>query len=168
MDQDQRRYGRAATVLLVVLAAALASRRVIRPPGPTRAAPDTVSMGVTDDSIERYLAPVPAPVPLVSSGYVAGLTTDPFERSARRAGGPAPFAAAAAAPGSAAPRRSAWTLTAILITEARRAAVINEQLVGVGDALPGGGRVIAVERDHVVVATADGARRQLTLSAGGV
>lgn len=155
-------------MLLVVLAAALASRRVIRQPGPTRAAPDTLSVGAADDSIERYLAPVPAAVPRTPSGYATGGTTDPFGRSMPRADEAAPSATAASSPVSERPRARSWTLTAILITETRRAAVINEQLVGVGDALPGGGRVIAVERDHVVIATADGARRQLTLSDGGV
>ncbi len=125
-------------------------------------------MGAADDSIERYLAPVPATVPLVSSGYASGVATDPFGRSAARVDASPPGATATPAPVSATPRARAWTLTAILITDSRRAAVIDEQLVGVGDALPGGGRVIAVERDHVVVTTADGARRQLTLPDGGV
>jgi hypothetical protein len=80
-----------------------------------------------------------------------------------------PLASTQPAPSAPATPRRTWALTAILITDVRRVAVINEQLVAVGDALPGGGRVAAVERDHVVVITADGSRRQLNLpDAGGV
>jgi hypothetical protein len=124
------------------------------------------------DSISRYLAPVPATALSTPATFFAGVAADPF----RAASAPVATYArevpvASTQPATSAPDapRRTWALTAILITDARRVAVINEQLVGVGDTLPGGGRVTAVERDHVVVTTADGTRRQLNLpDAGGV
>jgi hypothetical protein len=58
------------------------------------------------------------------------------------------------------------SVTAILITESRRAAVINDVLVSLGDQLPGGSRLIAVERDHVIVTDAKGARRTINVNDG--
>ncbi len=146
-------------MLLVVLAAALASRRVIDRPAPTRVIPDTTSQRAADDSIDRYLAPVPAAALPANPAFLVGLAADPFRGIAPPA--PVPSGVVAARPPR--PPAQSWALTAILITDARRAAVIDEQLVGVGDMLAGGGRVLAVEKDYVLVTTANGARRQLSL-----
>ena len=61
---------------------------------------------------------------------------------------------------------NAPTLTAVLITQSRRAAVINDVLVDLGSRLGDGTRLTAVERDHVVLTDANGVRRTLTLSDG--
>lgn len=58
------------------------------------------------------------------------------------------------------------TLSAVLITPSRRAAVINDVLVDLGGRVSGGPRLTAVERDHVVLTDANGIRHILTLSDG--
>ncbi|HXT18166.1 MAG TPA: hypothetical protein VN706_21225 [Gemmatimonadaceae bacterium] len=49
-----------------------------------------------------------------------------------------------------------WDVTATLTSGTRRAAVINDALIYVGDPLPGGGKLTSVERDRVVVTDAQG------------
>jgi len=63
----------------------------------------------------------------------------------------------------AAPR---WSLSATMVTGEKSAAIINDQLVYVGDALPGGGRLTAVQRDRVTVIDANGASHVLTVKEG--
>jgi hypothetical protein len=60
----------------------------------------------------------------------------------------------------------AWNVSAILITDSRRVAVINGELMTLGASLPGGSRVTAIERDHVVLTDATGVRRTLNVSDG--
>ena len=60
-----------------------------------------------------------------------------------------------------------WVASAILITQDRRSAVIDDQIVSVGDVLGGGARVVAIERDHVEIVTPAGVRRRLTVQPGG-
>ena len=55
-------------------------------------------------------------------------------------------------------------MSAIMISEDRRVAIIDDRLVEAGDALDGGGRVLSVARDHVVVAGPDGVRRRIALN----
>lgn len=57
-------------------------------------------------------------------------------------------------------------VTAILVVGARPVAIINDEAVGLGGRLPGGGSVVAIERDHVIVRAPDGTRRTLRLPAG--
>jgi hypothetical protein len=59
-----------------------------------------------------------------------------------------------------------WDVSAILITESRRAAVINDMLVTIGGPLPGGSHLTAVERDHVVVTDSKGERRTININRG--
>lgn len=65
--------------------------------------------------------------------------------------------------GPAAPR---WVVSTIMITESRRVAVINGVMASVGTVLPGGARVLAIEPDHVVLAEAGGARREISVQGG--
>lgn len=60
-----------------------------------------------------------------------------------------------------------WVASAILITSDRRSAVVNDEIVSVGDVVPGGARVVAIERDRVVIVTPAGVRRTLTVQPGG-
>jgi hypothetical protein len=55
-----------------------------------------------------------------------------------------------------------WRVTAVLITNARRAAVINDSLVEQGGTLPGGARLTSVDADRVVVTDAHGGRHTIT------
>lgn len=60
-----------------------------------------------------------------------------------------------------------WVASAILITQDRRSAVVDDQIVSVGDVLGGGARVVAIEREHVEIVTPAGVRRRLTVQPGG-
>lgn len=64
----------------------------------------------------------------------------------------------------AAPR---WVVSTIMITDTRRVAVLNGALVTPGQTLSGGARVITIESDRVVLAEANGARRELPVRGGG-
>lgn len=55
-------------------------------------------------------------------------------------------------------------VTATLMAGDRRAAVINDSLVYVGEPVPGGGRLTTVERDRVVVTDAKGAAYTLAVT----
>jgi hypothetical protein len=57
-------------------------------------------------------------------------------------------------------------VSTIMITENRRVAVINGVLANAGTLLPGGARVLAIEPDHVVLAEAGGARREISVQGG--
>jgi hypothetical protein len=52
-----------------------------------------------------------------------------------------------------------WQVTATLMNGSRRAAVINDELIYLGESVPGGGKLIAVERDRVTVTDARGTTR---------
>ena len=56
-----------------------------------------------------------------------------------------------------------WSVSTTMVSGAKSAAIIDDQLVYVGDALPGGGRLTAVERDRVTVIDAKGASHVLTV-----
>lgn len=159
----------AATVPLLLVSTTILARRVIDAPSPARPAPPAVAVLLAvGDSASLYLSggggSAMAPI---APHYEA--VADPFRtvaalapRSVAPGNSPLP---AYDAPTPAPPRRPA--LSAILITDSRRAAVIDEQLVGVGDALADGARVTAVEQNFVIVTARDGSRRQLTLPNGG-
>ena len=66
---------------------------------------------------------------------------------------------------SLAPAAPTWVVTAILITDTRRVAVVNEDLVTIGSTVRGGARVTAIERDHVVLTEPGGRRRVLRVAA---
>lgn len=57
-------------------------------------------------------------------------------------------------------------VSAILITDTRRAAVINDNLVNLGARLPSGARLTDVERDRVVLTDTHGTRRTITITGG--
>lgn len=162
MAPDEQRQTRLAVAILVVAALAFWSLRIIGRPGVATAAvsPDTPSQ-VELDSLSRYLTPM-ADSLAASRDTVnaAAFEGDPFEPPAPVHVAPAPRSAVAPAP---APD---WVLSAIFITASRRAAVVNDVLVNIGDRLPGGARVSAIERDHVVIIEPSGTQRRLTLREG--
>lgn len=59
-----------------------------------------------------------------------------------------------------------WDVTATLIAGARRAALINGVLVSVGDAVPGGATLTAVERDRVVLIDQKGSAHTIAVKEG--
>lgn len=58
-------------------------------------------------------------------------------------------------------------LSAILISPARRVAIIDDRLVQPGDRLSGGTRVAEIQRDRVVLVAPDGTRQVLRMNEGG-
>ena len=61
----------------------------------------------------------------------------------------------------------AWRVTTTLMAGSRRAALINDELVYVGDPLPDGSRLTTVERDHVVVTDQKGAAHTVAVAKEG-
>jgi hypothetical protein len=60
-----------------------------------------------------------------------------------------------------------WRVTTTLMAGSRRAALINDVLVYVGDPLPGGSKLTSVERDHVVVTDPKGAAHTVAVAKEG-
>jgi len=59
-----------------------------------------------------------------------------------------------------------WNVSAILIGGARRAAIINDELVHVGESLPGGVKLTSVERDRVVLTDSRGTAHTIAVKEG--
>lgn len=59
-----------------------------------------------------------------------------------------------------------WVLSAIMITESRRVAVVNDSLVTVGAAVGSGATVAAIEPDRVILLESGGIRRELRVQSG--
>jgi hypothetical protein len=98
-------------------------------------------------------------------GYVGRLESDPL--ADRRP----PAVVGTVAPRGGVPTvsssgRRGRRLTAILISDDRSVAVIDEMVVSVGDKLPDGARVDAIRSDRVSVVERNGQRRVLTLTTG--
>lgn len=103
-------------------------------------------------------------IPVVRDSIV--LRRDPF------AGQPVPRATDdKVATVAAAPEREknadAWHVTTTLMAGSRRAALINDALIYVGDRLPDGSRLTTVERDHVVVTDKLGAAHTVAVAKEG-
>lgn len=62
------------------------------------------------------------------------------------------------------PVRPRWVVSAILLTDAQRMAVVNDSVVVVGSTLPGGARIVEIQSDRVVLQEAGGARRVVSLN----
>ena len=67
--------------------------------------------------------------------------------------------------GTGSPAKPGWTVSAILISDVRRVAVVNEELVTIGSRTAGGARIVAIEPDHVVLTEPGGARRVVRVAA---
>jgi hypothetical protein len=67
--------------------------------------------------------------------------------------------------GTSSPAKPGWTVSAILISDVRRVAVVNEELVTIGSRTAGGARIVAIEPDHVVLTEPGGARRVVRVAA---
>lgn len=89
--------------------------------------------------------------------------SDPFET--RRFGVAQDVAPQAAIP--TVPSLAGRRLTAVLIADERRVAVVDDAAVGVGDVLRDGARVAAIQPDRVFVVEKNGRWRTLTLTNRG-
>lgn len=122
--------------------------------GPAGAAPAAVpSPGLMP--LMPYSAPLSDTLGMIAiPADVVSLSRDPFaERPMARVVSDGP-AVTPVTPKVDAP---VWRVTTTLMAGNRRAALINDVLVYVGDSLPGGGKLVSVERDHVVVSDLKGA-----------
>jgi hypothetical protein len=110
------------------------------------------------DSMGRYLRPIgltAARRPAEAAELFA--RQDYYARPVRGTMDDGPSAAAS-------PGGSRWVVSAILLTDAQRMAVVNDSVVVVGSALPGGARVVEIQADRVVLQESGGARRVISLN----
>ncbi|MBA3578876.1 MAG: hypothetical protein H0W42_02725 [Gemmatimonadaceae bacterium] len=114
------------------------------------------------DSLGRYLRPI-----ALTSGRRPAEAAELFaredyyaqpERAERRFAGPSARA------GPAGPARPRWVVSAILLTDAQRMAVVNDSVVVVGSTLPGGARIVEILSDRVVLQESGGGRRIISLN----
>jgi hypothetical protein len=144
-------------VLAVTALAALAAESVVR----ATPAGTAASSGAPTD-MDSLLSPLQASQG--AAGYSSRLRVDPLGAS-RPAQSQTVAPRAGVSTVNSAGRRGR-SLTAILISDQRSVAVIDEAVVGVGDRLPDGARVDAIQSDRVVVVDRNGQRRVLTLTTG--
>lgn len=140
---------------------ALAADRLTAAPAHSTSVP-AIGGGVHRD-VAAYL--VPADVDSLFPRFGGRVTTDPFGEPRR---GPEHSAVASRldAP-TVPPTARGRMLTAILIADERRIAVIDDATVKVGDVLRDGARVSAIQPDRVWVVEKDGRWRMLTLTTRG-
>lgn len=152
-----------AALLLAAAAIALAADRL-------SAAPEPGPVGAPSASPE--LSPFVAPLAGDSAlpGFRQSIAVDPFDG---RSGGAAETTVASGSaiptvpPAPTARPQGGRQLTAILIADERRVAVIDESSVTVGDVLRDGARVSAIQPDRVWVVEKDGRWQMLTLTTRG-
>jgi len=147
-----------AVVLVLAATAALAAESLSRVP--LSAKPVTGGLPV---DIDELLAPLGADrTPQANEIH---LRSDPLgaQRSAAASGTVAPRSGVPTVSSSG---RRGRRLTAILISDDRSVAVIDEAVVLVGDRLPDGARVAEIRSDRVSVVEPNGQKRVLTLTLG--
>jgi hypothetical protein len=139
---------------------AVAAHSALKPPKNAPTVSASIPSAAEMDSLSKYLSPRAARgVPVLATG------------NALRAGQPDPFFSMDVVTTSdslnrTVPRpavRDRYVVTAILISNNKRIAVINEALVTVGSMLPGGFRVTAIENDHVEIVAPSGVSRMLAI-----
>lgn len=117
--------------------------------------------------VDPYLARQPVHRRFIARPLDGFLLADSFrEVSPPRFGGPPPLLPEprlSRPAGIPAPR---WVVSAIMITETRRVAIVNDSLVGVGAAVGKGATVTAIEPDRVILLESGGVRRELRVQAG--
>ena len=142
-----------------------------------------LSVGIALAADRLATSPVDAPGARVSAGaevasFMTPLSTsatgprsaitlpaDPFGRTGM-SGQPSAVAPVAPTGTVSSTSRAARRLTAILIADERRIAVIDETTVKVGDTLRDGARVASIQADRVWLSDRNGRMRMLTLSIG--
>jgi hypothetical protein len=146
-----------AALLVSAATVALAVDRVAS--GSNGAARRRIDSAMYGD-VARFMAPLRADSLILAAA--PAVRVDPFRRSAVSVSSPV-----ASVPGSpTVPATDARRLTAILIADDRRVAVIDERTVTVGDVLGDGSKVSAIQSDRVFVVEKNGQWRVLTLSSG--
>lgn len=121
-------------------------------------APRNYMTPATFDSLGRYLRPV-----MVTAGR---RTREPVELFAREDYYAQPDVGAGFGGDvrSVAPAAPRWVVSAIMITDEQRMAIVNNVVVQEGSSLSGGARVIEIQSDRVVLQEAGGKRSMVPLN----
>lgn len=119
-------------------------------------APTSYTAPAALDSLGRYLRPIAL--------TAARPQAEPAELFAREDYFARPPRGEPTDDGGAAPTRPRWVVSAILLTDAQRMAVVNDSVVVVGSTLPGGARIVEIQSDRVVLQVAGGGRRVISLN----
>ena len=122
-------------------------------------APKSYPAPASLDSLGRYLRPI-----ALTSARRPAEATELFVRPdyyAQPDRGDWPDDGVRAPSGPARPR---WVVSAILLTDAQRMAVVNDSVVVVGSTLPGGARIVEIQSDRVVLQESGGVRRVISLN----
>ena len=161
VTRDPQQVWLGGAVLAVAVVSVVVWRSLQSVSAPLAAAPATVDL----IHLTAYLAPVTDSAAVASAALDTSVVPrDPF--------GSAPAAEViTAGPDDtvaqpAKTQASHWIVNAVLITGSYRAAVINDALVTLGGKFGDGARVTEIERDHVVVTDARGAKRTITVRDG--
>jgi hypothetical protein len=154
------RGGIAAVILGAVMARGLSAPAIAggaRSPSPS----DVAEL----ELLGQYLARQPVH-PLFVARPLEGIALADSLSALAQAGRPSPRMSALDLPRPAGVPVRRWVLSAIMITESRRVAVVNDSLVSVGERVGGGATVIAIEPDRVILLESGGARRELRMQSG--
>ncbi len=160
-DRVHRALGISAVAIVV---AGLLGWRSLRGGAGTSAAAAIPNIGITD--LLPYATPVADSTRVITAASApAAPVRDPFAAQAT-ARPPEPRAGVTR---TALPRieKGTWHVTTTLLSGSRRAALINDELIYVGDPLPDGSRLTTVEHDHVVVTDQKGAAHTVAVAKEG-
>jgi hypothetical protein len=162
----RRTLSRWSTAIAIVAMIAFFGPRMLRKSSIEAASPEIAAVTALVPLIPYASLELPPLQPDRQNAAGITLSRDPFQSVVE----PAATGAGASARASVAPdtgrREQSVVVSAILISDSRRAAVINDVLVNVGGEVPGGGKLTSVEHDRVVVTDAKGIRRTITINTG--
>jgi hypothetical protein len=159
-----RHLWNAAILVASALLALVAERVAAAPARPRAGASDVGGLADVGRFVSRTVGDSLAP------GFHASVSLDPFDTRLDTRAVPVEqvgVASAPAAPTVPSSARGGSGLTAILVADDRRVAVIDDAAVNVGDVLPDGARVSAIQPDRVWVVDKNGRWRMLTLTNRG-
>lgn len=157
---------RVAGISLPMLLIAVAAHSALKPPKNAPTVSPALPSAEELDALTQYLTPaVSKGIPVIATATgTRGDQPDPFISLEYVAAAPSSVDTAKGVQPVVRPVvRDRYVVSAILISNDRRIAVINESLVTVGSMLPGGFRVTAIESNHVQIVAPSGASRMLTV-----
>ena len=164
MSNDGTRLLQIAALVIPVVVAAAGGKWAVDATRAKVGASSSLPTAAELDSLRTYVVrtpPIAAEPQLPASALSVG-GVDPFAKVSRSETRVMSVSTGALT-GPIGPR---WVVSTIMITENRRVAVINGVMATPGSLLPGGARVLAIEPDHVVLAEASGARREISVQGG--
>lgn len=155
MDHPLSGHLSGAIILIAAAIVAAAASRAAAPMTSPAPRPGSSASGEMTQFVTR---PARAPV---SPDFTASLDADPLVETSGESN--VAVAQGAAAP-TVSPSAGAQRLTAVLIADERRVAVIDDAAVSIGDVLRDGSRVSAIQPDRVWIIEKNGHWRALTLA----